>query len=89
MNIHIVANSSLFLIGLWGIFINSQNLLKIILSFQILILAVINNFIYFAYSYQNFDGQMFALFFIIFAFLELIVIFFITIIISRQKHSLT
>lgn len=54
--------AALFAIGLVGIFINRKNIIVILMSLEMMLLAVNINFVAFAAALQNLTGQVFALF---------------------------
>jgi NADH-quinone oxidoreductase subunit K len=51
-----------FVIAAVGIVINLNNLLKVFLCIELMFLAVSINFITYAYSLNNIDGQIFTVF---------------------------
>ena len=52
----------LFALGLFGIFINRKNVIIILMSIELMLLAVNSNFVAFSTHLQNLVGQVFALF---------------------------
>ena len=52
----------LFALGLFGIFINRKNVIIILMSIELMLLAVNINFVAFSTHLQNLVGQIFALF---------------------------
>nr|BDN85836.1 NADH dehydrogenase subunit 4L [Microheliella maris] len=52
----------LFLLGIWGIFLNRKNIIIILMSIELLLLAVNLNFIVFSVYLDDLMGQLFALF---------------------------
>jgi NADH-quinone oxidoreductase subunit K len=52
----------LFILGLWGIFLNRKNLILILMSIELMLLAVNLNFILFSIVLDDLFGQLFALF---------------------------
>lgn len=52
----------LFALGLFGIFINRKNVIIILMSIELMLLAVNINFVAFSTHLQNLVGQVFALF---------------------------
>lgn len=52
----------LFLIGMWGIFINRKNVLIMLMSIELMLLAINLNFIIFSVYLDDILGQIFALF---------------------------
>ena len=51
----------LFLLGIWGIFLNRKNILIMLMSIELMILAVNLNFLFFSASLDDLIGQLFAL----------------------------
>ena len=52
----------LFAIGVFGIFLNRKNVIVILMSVELMLLAVNINFIAFSAYWHNLQGQIFALF---------------------------
>lgn len=52
----------LFAIGIAGIFLNRRNLITILMSIEIMLIAVNLNFITFSTYYRSLDGQVFTIF---------------------------
>jgi NADH-quinone oxidoreductase subunit K len=52
----------LFLIGIWGMILNRKNLILIIMSIEILLLAVNFIFVLFSMALDDFLGQIMSLF---------------------------
>ena len=69
MNIlfYLVLSSIIFSIGLLGIFINRKNILTILMSIELMLLAVNINFIGFSNYLNDLSGQIFALFILVVA----------------------
>jgi NADH-quinone oxidoreductase subunit K len=59
---YLILSTILFLIGIFGLFLNSKNLISIIMSIEVIFLAVNINFITFATFWNDFKGQFFVLF---------------------------
>ena len=51
----------LFLLGMWGIFLNRKNILIMLMSIELMLLAVNLNFLVFSVSLDDLVGQIFAL----------------------------
>ncbi len=64
MNIlnHFIINFFLFCLGLFGIILNRQNIIIILMSIEILLLSINLNFIYFSIYLDDIMGQIFSLF---------------------------
>jgi NADH-quinone oxidoreductase subunit K len=52
----------LFTIGVFGIFLNRKNVIVILMSIELILLAVNINFVAFSYYLHDLVGQVFALF---------------------------
>ena len=52
---------SLFVLGIWGIFLNRKNILIMLMSVELLLLAVNLNFIVFSVFLDDLIGQIFAI----------------------------
>lgn len=52
----------LFSLGVWGIVFNRQNFLLILISLELLLLALHLQWVYFSLLLDDFVGQLFALF---------------------------
>lgn len=59
---YIAVALALFLLGLWGIFMNRKNILVMLMSIELMLLAVNMNFLVFSVYLDDVIGQMFALF---------------------------
>ena len=52
----------LFLLGIWGIFFNRKNIIIMLMSIELMLLAVNLNFLVFSVYLDDLIGQLFALF---------------------------
>jgi NADH:ubiquinone oxidoreductase subunit K len=52
----------LFLLGIWGIFLNRKNIIIMLMSIELMLLAVNMNFLLFSVYLDDLVGQVFALF---------------------------
>ena len=52
----------LFLLGIWGIFFNRKNIIIMLMSIDLMLLAVNLNFLVFSVYLDDLIGQLFALF---------------------------
>lgn len=59
---YLVFSLILFIIGIWGIFLNRKNIIIILMSIELILLAVNLNFILFSVHLDDLIGQIFALF---------------------------
>lgn len=51
----------LFLLGIWGIFLNRKNIIIMLMSIELMLLAVNYNFLLFSVYLDDIVGQLFAL----------------------------
>lgn len=51
----------LFLLGIWGIFLNRKNIIIMLMSIELMLLAVNLNFLVFSIYLDDLIGQLFAL----------------------------
>jgi NADH:ubiquinone oxidoreductase subunit K len=51
----------LFLLGIWGIFLNRKNIIIMLMSIELMLLAVNLNFVLFSVYLDDLTGQIFAL----------------------------
>jgi len=59
---YIAVSLSLFLLGLWGIFLNRKNIIIMLMSIELMLLAINMNFVFFSVYLDDIIGQVFALF---------------------------
>ena len=57
----VLVSLSLFLIGIWGIFLNRKNILIMLMSIELMLLAINMNFLLFSVYLDDIVGQLFAL----------------------------
>ena len=69
MNIifYLILSSIIFSIGLLGIFINRKNIITILMSIELMLLAVNINFVGFFFYLNDLSGQIFSLFILVVA----------------------
>ena len=59
---YLVVSAALFVIGVLGIFLNRKNVIVILMSIELLLLAVNINFVAFSAYLHQVHGQIFAMF---------------------------
>ncbi len=59
---YLVLGAILFAIGIVGIFLNRKNIIIILMSIELMLLAVNMNFVAFSYFLQDINGQIFVFF---------------------------
>ena len=59
---YLVASAILLVLGIFGIFLNRKNVIIILMSIELMLLAVNINFVAFSYFLHDLVGQVFAMF---------------------------
>jgi NADH-quinone oxidoreductase subunit K len=59
---YLAVAAAMFTIGVFGIFLNRKNVIVILMSIELILLAVNINFVAFSYYLHDLVGQVFALF---------------------------
>ena len=59
---YLAVSSTLFLLGIWGIFLNRKNIIIMLMSIELMLLAVNFNFLIFSVYLDDLIGQIFSLF---------------------------
>jgi NADH-quinone oxidoreductase subunit K len=58
---YLTVSMILFLLGIWGIFLNRKNIIIMLMSIELMLLAVNLNFLFFSVYLDDLVGQIFAL----------------------------
>ena len=58
---YLAVSMILFLLGIWGIFLNRKNIIVMLMSIELMLLAVNLNFLLFSVYLDDLIGQLFAL----------------------------
>ncbi len=85
---YLVLASILFVISLAGIYINRRNVLILLMSIELMLLAVNINFIAFSVYLNDIQGQVFVFFILTVAAAEAAIGLAILVVIFRQRKSL-
>ncbi len=85
---YLVLAGILFVISLAGIFINRRNVLILLMSIELMLLAVNINFIAFSSYLNDIQGQVFVFFILTVAAAEAAIGLAILVVIFRQRRSL-
>lgn len=88
INFFIFITSTLFLIGILGLVLNRKNIIIIIMSIELMLLAVNLNFIIFSIYLDDILGQMFVLFILTVAATESAIGLAILIVYYRVKNTI-
>nr|YP_010165745.1 NADH dehydrogenase subunit 4L [Imasa heleensis]QRR29758.1 NADH dehydrogenase subunit 4L [Imasa heleensis] len=59
---YITLSTSIFIIGIWGIFLNRKNIIIMLMSIELMLLSINLNFIIFSIYLDDIVGQVFSLF---------------------------
>ena len=85
---YLVLASLLFGLGTAGIIINRKNLIVLLMSVELVLLAVNTNFIAFSYYLQNMAGQVFVFFVLTVAAAEAAIGLAILVVFYRKRHTI-
>lgn len=88
INHYLIASSLLFTIGVLGIFINRKNVITILMSIELMLLAVNLNFVAFSSALHNLAGQIFVIFILTVAACEAAIGLAILVVFYRNKGSI-
>ena len=85
---YLVLGAILFAIGIVGIFLNRKKVIIILMSIELMLLAVNMNFVAFSHYLQDVAGQIFVFFIMIVAAAEVSVGLAIIVMLYRNIHSI-
>ena len=88
LNQFLILSALLFSIGVIGIFLNRKNVIIILMSIEIILLAVIINLVSFSYFLNDLTGQIFSLFVLTVAAAEAAIGLAILVIYNRNAGSI-
>lgn len=86
---YLLVSTVLFLLGMGGIFLNRKNVIIILMSIELMLLAVNLNFIVYSVYLDDLLGQMFALFILTVAAAESAIGLAILVVYYRVKGSIS
>ena len=84
----LILSSLIFLIGVFGIFLNRKNIIIILMSIELILLAVNINFVSFSFFLGDLTGQIFSLFILTVAAAEAAIGLAILVCFFRNKGSI-
>ena len=84
----LIVSASLFVIGVFGIFVNRKNIIIILMSIELILLAVNINFVSFSFFLGDLTGQIFSLFILTVAAAEAAIGLAILVCFFRNKGSI-
>lgn len=85
---YLVLGAVMFSLSVIGIFLNRKNLVILLMSIELMLLAVNINFIAFSHYLQDMTGQVFVFFVLTVAAAESAIGLAILIVLFRNKHSI-
>lgn len=84
----LTVSAILFTLGILGIFINRKNVIVILMSVELMLLAVNLNFVAFSAALQDLTGQIFAMFVLTVAAAEAAIGLAILVVYFRNRNSI-
>ena len=88
LSYYLVLGALLFSIGVAGIFINRKNIIILLMSIELILLAVNTNFVAFSHFLQDAAGQVFVFFILTVAAAEAAIGLAILVALFRAKHTI-
>ena len=85
---YLVVAAMLLVLGIFGIFLNRKNVIVILMSIELILLAVNLNFVAFSASLSDLAGQVFAMFVLTVAAAEAAIGLAIVVVYSRNRGSI-
>ncbi|MFP4312818.1 MAG: NADH-quinone oxidoreductase subunit NuoK [Alphaproteobacteria bacterium] len=85
---YLILASALFTIGVFGIFLNRKNVIVILMSIELMLLAVNINFVAFSAYLHDLTGQIFTMFILTVAAAEAAIGLAILVVFFRNKGSI-
>ncbi|MEQ8825623.1 MAG: NADH-quinone oxidoreductase subunit NuoK [Filomicrobium sp.] len=85
---YLTVAACLFTLGIFGIFLNRKNVIVILMSVELMLLAVNINLVAFSYFLQDLTGQVFALFILTVAAAEAAIGLAIIVVYYRNRGSI-
>ncbi len=85
----LVLSSAMFVIGVCGIILNQKNVITILMSIELMLLAVNINFVAFSVAWGNLTGQIFAVFVLTVAAAEAAIGLAILVVFARNRGSIS
>ena len=85
---YLILSSLLFVIGICGIFLNRKNIITILMSIELILLAVNINFVAFSVYLGDLTGQVFAIFILTVAAAEAAIGLAILVVYFRNKGAI-
>jgi NADH-quinone oxidoreductase subunit K len=84
----LIVSGILFTLGVFGIFLNRRNVIVILMSVELMLLAVTINMVTFSTKLQDLTGQVFAMFILTVAAAEAAIGLAILVVFFRNRNSI-
>lgn len=88
LNHYLTVSAILFALGIFGIFLNRKNIITILMSIELMLLAVNINMVAFSAYSGNLEGQIFSLFILTVAAAEAAIGLAILVVFFRNRGSI-
>jgi NADH-quinone oxidoreductase subunit K len=88
MTHYLIVSAILFTLGVFGIFLNRKNVITILLSIELILLAVNINFVAFSHHLEDLVGQIFVMFILTVAAAEAAIGLAILVVYFRNRKSI-
>jgi len=88
LNHYLIVSAMIFAIGIFGIFLNRKNVITILMSIELMLLAVNINMVAFSAYLGSLEGQVFSLFILTVAAAEAAIGLAILVVFFRNKGSI-
>jgi NADH-quinone oxidoreductase subunit K len=88
LNHYLAVSAIMFALGIFGIFLNRKNVITILMSIELMLLAVNINMVAFSAYGNNLDGQVFSLFILTVAAAEAAIGLAILVVFFRNRGSI-
>ena len=88
LNHYLIVAAILFSIGVLGIFINRKSVITLLMSLELMLLAIIINMVAFSAYFNDLEGQVFALFILSVAAAEAAIGLAILVVFFRNRGSI-
>ena len=85
---YLTVAAALFVIGIFGIFLNRKNLIVLLMAIELMLLAVNTNFVAFSHYLHDLHGQIFVFFILTVAAAESAIGLAILVLLFRNKSSI-
>lgn len=85
---YLILSAIIFVIGVCGLFLNRRNVIVVLMSMELMLLAVNINFVTFSSFFQELSGQIFSLFVLTVAAAEAAIGLAIIVIFYRNRGSI-